>query len=755
MNYVKIQDLPEITSTSSTTYAPVIDGASSRTSKIKYSNLVKSANNLTTTTEGYVLDGRQGKVLDDKITGLSTSRAPIANPAGGANNYAPLANPTFTGSVTVDAGIETIKDLTIISTKSISLAGLIGGVTTDTQLLSDVSTKVATTEFVKRNLLSQYGENIAIGYNSLLTKNDITNAIGGNNFGNIVLGYLGMSNNTTGKQNIALGWGVMRYNETGNANIALGADALGFSYRNTNSNVAIGNQALRQLSVNSESSLYNIAIGEHAGKMTNGDSNGLNQSNDSIFIGRETKSKSENSINEIVIGKTAIGKGNNTVVLGNDSIIETHLKGKVFADSLNSKLNAPTVLNHVHTPNSTPFIECTITNGTGTLVISGADSLFRAITANNTTDDIYIGNRELTYNSISYDGTDDVYTLNIISTYNNTTNNSDESFVIPTNSVITQGPWNPIERDAQDPTAIKVINTSNADTLNIGDTIRVTQTLPTSPFTVTTVDYAVNGVVETGAIGSLYNVHTINVGSVVSNISTDYKVNYDNNVTVTIIRNTANNYPIINIDGYIEQNKDNSVYFNSSLKPNINNFYSLGSSFNAWKDVWAIDSSINASDSRKKTIISALTQDELNAAKQLSKEMGTYKWLSAIAEKGDKARKHIGMTVQRAIEIMTANNLDPFDYGFICYDEWQDEFKTVIDVQAEEYQAAYSEEIGTDDEGNPIVINHPEVPAVEEVSHQEQITVAGNSYSFRYTELLAFIAAGIEARLTALEFNIK
>jgi len=170
-----------------------------------------------------------------------------------------------------------------------------------------------------------------------------------------------------------------------------------------------------------------------------------------------------------------------------------------------------------------------------------------------------------------------------------------------------------------------------------------------------------------------------------------------------------------------------------------------------------------------------VTQDELNAAKQLSKEIGTYKWLQVIAEKGDSARKHIGMTVQRAIEIMTANNLNPFEYGFIGYDEWQDEFRKVIDVKAVEYQAEWNEEIGVteakeawtetivNEDGTttviehesipsqPIIVNHPEVPAVEEVSHQEQTKVAGNVYSFRYTELLAFIAAGIEARLTALE----
>lgn len=70
---------------------------------------------------------------------------------------------------------------------------------------------------------------------------------------------------------------------------------------------------------------------------------------------------------------------------------------------------------------------------------------------------------------------------------------------------------------------------------------------------------------------------------------------------------------------------------------------------------------------------------EISAAKTLSKEIGTYKWLEAIQAKGADARTHIGMTVQRAIEIMEANNLDPFAYGFICYDKW-DEIADVVQV---------------------------------------------------------------------------
>ena len=218
-------------------------------------------------------------------------------------------------------------------------------------------------------------------------------------------------------------------------------------------------------------------------------------------------------------------------------------------------------------------------------------------------------------------------------------------------------------------------------------------------------------------------------------------------------RNVSNNANKIETFGYIEKDTiNNKTVFNGSLNPAFDSTYNLGSPSNYWKEVYAYSSAINLSDARLKTDIAPFTLDELAASKQLSKEVGTYKFLDAVKEKGDLARLHIGLTVQRAIEIMTANNLNPFAYGFICYDEWDDEFVTIPEVVGVEYRAAYTEEI-KDDEG--IVIDTIEYPEIEEVkavpSYEKQTQKAGDLYSFRYTELLAFISAGFEARLSLLE----
>jgi len=174
------------------------------------------------------------------------------------------------------------------------------------------------------------------------------------------------------------------------------------------------------------------------------------------------------------------------------------------------------------------------------------------------------------------------------------------------------------------------------------------------------------------------------------------------------------------------------------LRPSNNNAMSLGDGTNRWTEVFAINGTINTSDAREKTAVAALTDAELTAAKQLAKEIGTFKFLSAIAEKGDAARNHVGMTVQRAIEIMQANGLNPFAYGFICYDKWED--------QVRHYEATSEVPAVLDEDGNVIQEAIPAQPERTEVD-----AVAGDRYGFRVDQLLLFIARGFEARLSALE----
>ena len=205
-------------------------------------------------------------------------------------------------------------------------------------------------------------------------------------------------------------------------------------------------------------------------------------------------------------------------------------------------------------------------------------------------------------------------------------------------------------------------------------------------------------------------------------------------------------FRVNNFGGNAYKDTSNYIYANANFTPPFDNLYNLGSGGNRWKQVYSNTGAINTSDARLKSPVSPFTTDELNAAKQLAKEFGTYKFLSAIAEKGEEsARKHIGMTVQKAIEIMQANNLDPFSYGFICYDAWDDEYEEFPAT----FKEAWTEEVK--DENGEVVdtIEHPR----EEITPEVRVKVkqAGDIFSFRYEELLGFIARGFEERLSALE----
>ena len=143
--------------------------------------------------------------------------------------------------------------------------------------------------------------------------------------------------------------------------------------------------------------------------------------------------------------------------------------------------------------------------------------------------------------------------------------------------------------------------------------------------------------------------------------------------------------------------------------------------------IYAATGSINTSDGREKTSVAPLTSAELAAAADLARAIGTYQWLASVAEKGaGNARHHVGLTVQRAIAIMQAHELDPFAYGFICYDEWHETPEQWADIPEER-----------DDEGN--VIREAGRELVQEYRQ------AGDRYSFRTDELLLFITRGFAA----------
>ena len=147
------------------------------------------------------------------------------------------------------------------------------------------------TNNIDRIFISNDGK-VGIGTNTPQAKLDVTGRIYQSGIGdNIMLGYeAGLNDSLAESFNIFLGYKSGKFNTTGKENIFIGAGA--------------GNYIFDEITPNSTSTA-------------------------SIYLGARTKSKFSGARNEIVIGHNAIGEGTDSVVLGNDDIIKTILKGNV------------------------------------------------------------------------------------------------------------------------------------------------------------------------------------------------------------------------------------------------------------------------------------------------------------------------------------------------------------------------------------------------------------------------------------------
>lgn len=183
------------------------------------------------------------------------------------------------------------------------------------------------------------------------------------------------------------------------------------------------------------------------------------------------------------------------------------------------------------------------------------------------------------------------------------------------------------------------------------------------------------------------------------------------------------------------------------------NVYSWGLASRVGTTIYLQTAPVVSSDARLKTPVRSMEEREMSVGIRLAEEIGFYKWLCSIDEKGESdARLHAGMTVQRAIEIFESEGLDPLEYGAICHDVWGDEFETVPEVwlgsgKFKVYYDEFGEEVWRDE------IMEKWADAAE-----RQTQWAGDKYSFREAELHGLMIRGLShrqqqimARLDALE----
>tara|TARA_B100000424_G_scaffold213976_1_gene171583 strand:- start:893 stop:2464 length:1572 start_codon:yes stop_codon:yes gene_type:complete len=182
--------------------------------------------------------------------------------------------------------------------------------------------------------------------------------------------------------------------------------------------------------------------------------------------------------------------------------------------------------------------------------------------------------------------------------------------------------------------------------------------------------------------------------------------------------------------------------FNCSTNAAINNTITLGSSGAKFNEIFCGNATINTSDENEKQNIASLTEAEIKAATALSKLFKTYKYKDAVALKGDNARTHTGIIAQQVQQAMTDAELDASKYAFFCSDTWWEHSVEVPAVEADE-----KNNIEAQDAYTRIDDYYSEDEAPE---GSTQKTLLG----IRYPELLAFIGAATEQRLTSIEARL-
>lgn len=152
------------------------------------------------------------------------------------------------------------------------------------------------------------------------------------------------------------------------------------------------------------------------------------------------------------------------------------------------------------------------------------------------------------------------------------------------------------------------------------------------------------------------------------------------------------------------------------LVPYTDNVKELGSATARWKEVFAGNGTINTSDEREKEQISDIPEAVFRAWAKVN--FVQFKWKSAVQEKGDKARIHMGLIAQQVKFAFESEGLDAFAYGLLCYDEWE-----------------ARDDLLSDKDGSVVIPGN----------------TAGNRYGIRYEEALALECAYTRYRLNQLE----
>ena len=172
------------------------------------------------------------------------------------------------------------------------------------------------------------------------------------------------------------------------------------------------------------------------------------------------------------------------------------------------------------------------------------------------------------------------------------------------------------------------------------------------------------------------------------------------------------------------------------------NLHDFGDPGVRWDNIYASNGTIQTSDQNEKQQIASLTSAEISAAKAISKLFKTFKWNDKVEAKGDAARTHTGVIAQQVQTAMSDAGLDASKYAFWCSDTWWEKDVEVAAVEADEEKGIEAADAYTRTDHYDTLEEAPE-GATERTR-----------MGIRYPELLAFIGAATEQRLTSIEARL-
>ncbi|MBF4507854.1 tail fiber domain-containing protein [Flavobacterium sp. JLP] len=228
-----------------------------------------------------------------------------------------ISSPIETASQTPSTSIAAVPNVTV-AVPSINVQGAIEDLAKEIVKKWDVRGNAGTTAgtnfigttddmdlvFKRNSVLS--GRIGTSGGNTSFGENALGSSVEGDN---TAFGYGALSSNDSGMFNVAVGFNALSQVTTGTQNVAIGYHALD-NVTQEGFNTAVGDQALHKI-IGSN----NVGIGH-----LSGGGNAYLSSKQSVFIGSFSAPHDNNETNQIVIGYNTIGRGSNTVQIGNSSM---------------------------------------------------------------------------------------------------------------------------------------------------------------------------------------------------------------------------------------------------------------------------------------------------------------------------------------------------------------------------------------------------------------------------------------------------